>query len=359
MFIIAEAGVNHNGDMNLAKQLVDAAVDAGVDAVKFQTFKAELIVTEKADLAEYQKGRTDSKSQQDMLRELELKEEDFAELKKYCDSRGIIFLSTPHSDKWSVDVLYDLVDAYKVGSGDLTNIPILGYMASKGKPIILSTGMANMEEIVDAVKSIEDVSDLPVAILHCTTSYPCPEDKVNLRAMLSIKDKLNNIVGYSDHTTGLETPVIAACLGANIYEKHFTLDKRMKGPDHSASLNPEEMADMVKCIRYVESSKISDPYMAFRGLAQEGISLDEALIPVILGSDVKKPFPVELDIAKVARKSIVALEDISRGDVLTESNVGIRRPGTYLEPKFYDKVIGKKATHDMAKGHGFTTEDYG
>lgn len=342
-FIIAEAGVNHNGKKTLAKKLVDAAVDAGVDAVKFQTFMAELIVTEKADLAKYQKGRTESKSQQDMLRELELNEGDFAELKDYCDSKRITFLSTPHSDKWSVDVLYDLVDAYKVGSGDLTNIPILEYIASKDKPIILSTGMATMEEIVEAIDSIGAVRDIPISVLHCTTMYPCPPHKVNLRAMESLAN-LGYPVGFSDHTEGIEAPVIAACLGATIIEKHFTLDRGLPGPDHKASLEPSVLKKMVQAIRYIEGKSITDPYEAFKSLnADLGFSLNEDLVETILGSAEKKPCLEELDVARVARKSIIARQHINKGDVLSSSNLCVRRPGEGIAPKHLPQFIGKRA----------------
>lgn len=357
-FIIAEAGVNHNGDINLAKKLVDAAKESGADAVKFQTFKSELLVTESANQAEYQKETAKDDSQFAMLKKLELSEDNFKELKNYCDEKGIIFLSTPHSDKWSVDVLNNLIDAYKLGSGDLTNIPILKYISRINKPIIISTGMGNLEETKEAKQAIEEEGNDKIIILHCTTMYPCPEDKVNLRAMETMRQELGGLIGYSDHTTGLETPVVAACLKALVYEKHFTLDKNMKGPDHRASLNPSELKAMIDAIRYVEEHNITDPYIAIKRLNEEkNYSLDENLIESILGKSEKIPEPEELEVAKVARKSVIALKDIVKGTELTEENIGIRRPGEGLKPKYYEKVLGKTTKQNIPKDTYIKLED--
>ncbi len=357
-FIIAEAGVNHNGNIASAKKLIDAAKEADVDAVKFQTFKAELIVTESADQAEYQKETAKDDSQFAMLKKLELKEEHFKELKEYCDDKGIIFLSTSHSDNWSVDILDDLVAAYKTGSGDINNLPILKYMAKKGKPLIVATGTANLEEVKEAKEAIESEGNKDIILLHCTTMYPSPENKVNLRAMETMRKELGGLIGYSDHTTGLETPIIAACMNPVLYEKHFTLDKNMEGPDHKASLNPEELKAMVEAIRYVEENKITDPYVAFKRLNEEkGYSLNVALIETILGKAEKVPEPEELEIAKVARKSIVAIKDIKESEELTEENVGIRRPGEGLAPKYYDELIGKRAKKNINKDTYVKLED--
>lgn len=349
-YVIAEAGVNHNGDMAFAKKLVDAAASADADAVKFQTFKAELIVTETAERAEYQKVSAKDESQFTMLKKLELAEQDFAELKQYCAQRGIEFLSTPHSDTWSVDVLQKLgVEAYKVGSGDLTNLPILSYIAKMGRPVIISTGMANIDEVLEAVQTIKDAGNNEIVVLQCTTSYPCLPEDANIRAMETIAKRTGCIVGYSDHTQGIEAPVIAACLGATVIEKHFTLDRSMPGPDHQASLVPNELAKMVRAIRYVCEKGIKNPKQAFNELNQQGFNLDGDQIDVLLGSQVKEPLPGELEIAKVARKSIVALKDIGKGEVLTAENIGIRRPGEGLPPKYIGQFLGKRAARDIKK----------
>jgi N,N'-diacetyllegionaminate synthase len=245
-FIIAEAGVNHNGDMKLAKELVDAAVLAGVDAVKFQTFKSEDLVTESAQMAEYAKKNTGKEeSQLAMLRRLELKNEDFIELKKYCDKKGIMFLSTAHTAD-AVNVLNPLMPAFKIPSGDATNIPFLAAVAKKKKPMIVSTGMADLKEVALAVATIKKQGNSKIILLHCTTNYPCPLDQVNLRAMLTLGKEFKLPIGYSDHTEGIWVSVMAVVMGATVIEKHFTLDKDMPGPDHKASLDPQELKEMVE-----------------------------------------------------------------------------------------------------------------
>ncbi len=323
-FIIAEAGVNHNGSLKIAKKLVDAAAEAKADAVKFQTFKAENVATANAPMAAYQKKNIGKESSQlDMIRKLELSFQDFAALKVYCDKKGILFLSTPHSFD-AVDFLDPLVPAYKIGSGDLTNIPLLEHVAKKNKPIILSTGMANMEEIDEAIKAIRDEGNNMIIAMHCTTSYPCPLKDVNLRAMSAIKKKFNVLVGYSDHTLGIEVPKLASQIGAVAVEKHFTVDKNLPGPDHKSSLDPAELKEMVRAIKEKDAN----------------ISIDRE---VVLGSAEKKPTLQEKEISMAVRKSVVANTDIPKGAVITKSMLAVKRPGTGLMPKHLNSLIGRKA----------------
>lgn len=322
IFIIAEAGVNHNGKLSLAKKLVDAAKRAGADAVKFQTFRTENVVTGTAPMAEYQRKNIGRKeSQKDMLKKLELKYEAFKELKNYCDRNKIIFLSTPHSED-TIDFLESLIPAYKIGSGDLTNFPFLERVAKKGKPIILGTGMSTLKEVHDALNVIHKQGNRDIIILHCTTQYPCPLEEVNLRAMITLKEKLKCLVGYSDHTLGITVPVLAASLGAVVIEKHITLDKSLPGPDHKASLEPREFREMVKKIREVE---------------------------IALGSNEKKPTEHEKKILKLVRKSIVAKKDIAKGTKITREMLAIKRPGTGIEPKFLERIIRKISMSDIKK----------
>ncbi|HHE04901.1 MAG TPA: N-acetylneuraminate synthase [candidate division WOR-3 bacterium] len=332
VFIIAEAGVNHNGDIRLAYKLVDAAKEAGADAVKFQTFKAENVVSKIAEKAEYQRETTNSEeSQYEMIKKLELSFEDFVKIKDYCDKKGIIFLSTPF-DYESVDFLENFVPVYKIGSGEITNLPFLEYIAKKGKPIILSTGMSTLGEVEEAVKTIINVnSSLPLVLLHCVSSYPAKYEDVNLKVMLTLKEAFELPVGYSDHTLGIEIPIAAVALGAKIIEKHFTLDRGLPGPDHKASLEPDELKKMVKAIRNVEKA---------------------------LGSGVKKPAQSELKVMKVARRSIVAAGDIRAGEVVKESDIFIKRPGTGIPPKFKEIIIGMRLTRDVKKDNPFNWEDF-
>ena len=330
-FIVAEAGINHNGDIRLAKKLVDVAKEAGADAVKFQTFKAESLVSEKTEMAEYQKRNIKKKqSQLEMLKKMELNPKDFIELKKYCDKKGIIFLSTPHTEE-AVDFLEPLVPVYKVASGDLTNIPLLEKIAKKKKPIILSTGMATLSEVREAVQTIRKQDNNKIVLLHCTTNYPCSLDEVNLRAMQTIK-RLNCLVGYSDHTLGIIVPIMAVTMGAVVIEKHFTLNKNLPGPDHKASLEPEELKRMVKAIRDVEKA---------------------------LGNGVKKPTKGEKKIAKAVRKSIIARVDIPVGSRITKEMLTIKRPGTGLPPKFLEKVVNKRAKVKIRKDEVISQEKIG
>ncbi|KEH98043.1 N-acetylneuraminate synthase [Clostridium massiliodielmoense] len=320
-FIIAEAGVNHNGDIILAKKLVDKAIYAGVDAVKFQTFKTEKLVTRYASMAKYQKDNIGTEDTQfNMLKKLELSYDEFIELKNYCDEKGILFMSTPF-DFESAKFLNDIgVEIFKIGSTDLTNIPLLQYVAKFKKPIILSSGMATLGEVEEAVMALRHNGISDIAVLHCTSNYPAKIESVNLNAMNTIKNSFNVIGGYSDHTEGITIPIAASALGADIIEKHFTLDKNMEGPDHKASLNPEELKCMVSEIRKVN---------------------------IALGSGIKTFTNSEIDTIKVARKSIVASKNIKKGEIITEKHLDYKRPGTGLAPKYYKDIIGKRASIDI------------
>ena len=320
--IIAEAGVNHNGDIKLAKQLIDVAADSGADYVKFQTFSADRIVAKSANKAEYQKQSSDSsESQFEMLKRLELSVEMHLELIEHCEHRSIKFLSTGF-DIQSVDLLVGLgLSLIKIPSGEITNLPFLRYIGSLGLPVILSSGMSTMKEIADALLILEQTG-LPraqITVLHCTTEYPTPMDEVNLRAMNSIRNTLGVAVGYSDHTLGIEVSIAAVALGASIIEKHFTIDRSLPGPDHKASLEPIELGAMMKAIRNVE---------------------------VALGSDVKEPTIGEIKNMRIARKSILAGRKIEEGDILSASNLVIKRPGDGVSPMQWDRLIGQIACRE-------------
>ena len=316
VFIIAEAGVNHNGSVVLAKRLIDVAVDAGADAVKFQTFKAEKLVCKSARKAEYQQETTDAtESQYDMIKRLELDIDTHRELIAYCEGRGILFLSTPF-DHDSIELLHDLgLEIFKIPSGEITNLPYLRHIGSLRKRIILSTGMADIGEIEDALDVLVD-SGTPkdkITILHANTMYPTPMEDVNLRAMRTIACAFGCDVGYSDHTMGIEIPIGAVAMGAKVIEKHFTLDRSMEGPDHKASLEPDELRAMVRAIRNIEKA---------------------------LGSGIKKPSPSEKPNMDVARKSIVASRPIAKGECFTEENLTVKRPGSGLSPMRWDEIVG-------------------
>ena len=324
VFIIAEAGVNHNGKLDLALKLVDAAVYAGADAVKFQTFKAEQVVTGTGKMAEYQKrntGRTES--QVNMLRKLEFDESWYQQVMAYSKKKGIIFLSTPHGHIESANLLNKLaVPAFKIGSGDITNQPLLEHVARFGKPMILGTGMATLKEVGDAAKWIKSAGNGKIIFLHCTTNYPCPFREVNLKAMQTMMKTLPDVlVGYSDHTEDCLVSSLAVAMGACVIEKHLTLDKGMVGPDHKASSGPEEFKNAVKAIRNIQ---------------------------VIMGSGLKKPVANEIKNILVARKSIVSLKFIKRGDKFTKDNLGIKRPGKGIQPKHYQSLLGKLAKRNIA-----------
>lgn len=318
IFIIAEAGVNHNGSVQLAKRLVDVAIAAECDAVKFQTFKASDLVGKYAAKAAYQKETTDvDESQLEMIKKLELSHSDFYELKTYCERKGVMFLSSPF-DIESVDFLAELgVSIFKIPSGEITNLPYLRRINSYKRRVILSTGMATLQEIKDALK---ELSDCEVSALHCTTEYPCPYSEVNLKALQTLKNSLGLTVGYSDHTTGIEISIAAAVFGAEIIEKHFTLSRSMEGPDHKASLEPAELKQMVQSIRNVEKA--------------------------MSGDGVKRPSHSELKNISVVRKSIVAKMRIRQGELLTEKNITTKRPAAGLSPMLWDAVIGTYAVKD-------------
>ena len=321
--IIAEAGVNHNGDLDLAKQLIDVAADAGADLVKFQTFSANRQVTHSAKKADYQTQTTDStESQHAMLQRLELTEDMHHQLIAHCQMRNIGFFSTGF-DVESVDLLVRLKqDFFKIPSGEITNLPYLRHIAQLGKTVILSTGMANLGEIEAAIDAIEKAGTPRenLTVLHCTTEYPTPMDEVNLYAMQSIQKAFGVAVGYSDHTPGIEVAIAAVAMGATVIEKHFTLDRNLPGPDHKASLEPEELKSMVKAIRNIE---------------------------VALGDGIKRLTPSEARNKSVARKSLVASQIIKAGDIFTVENMTTKRPGTGVSPMYWDEVLGKKAQRDF------------
>ncbi len=322
--IIAEAGVNHNGDLDLARRLVDAAAEAGADLVKFQTFNADRLVTVDAGKAEYQRASADAQeSQHAMLRRLELTREMHEKLIEHCESRGIPFFSTAF-DLESVDLLVELgLDRFKVPSGEITNLPYLRRVGMHGKPVILSTGMSTLEEIGAALSALEEAGTprTRITVLHCNTEYPTPMGDVNLRAMLTIRDAFGVAVGYSDHTLGIEVPIAAVALGAAVIEKHFTLDRKLPGPDHEASLEPAELTAMVSAIRNIERA---------------------------LGDGVKTPSPSESKNRPVARKSIVAKSPIRAGEEFSAANLAVKRPGTGISPMRWDEVIGRRAPRDFA-----------
>lgn len=323
IFIIAEAGVNHNGDIKLAKKLVDAAKNAGADAVKFQTFKTENLVSKAAQKADYQKQTTTSEeSQFAMLKMLELSFDNFRELKNYCKEKGIVFLSTPF-DFDSIDFLESLeIPLYKIPSGEITNLPYLIKIAKTGKPVIISTGMSDLVEVELAVEILRDHGAGTMTLLHCNTQYPTPYQDANLQAMLTLEERFGFAVGYSDHTLGIEVALAAAALGAKVIEKHFTLDKSLKGPDHKASLDPEELKVMVTSVRNIE---------------------------VALGDGVKRVSKSENPNKDIARKSIVAKRGIARDEILTEDNLTVKRPGHGISPVKWFEVLGTKAIRDFSE----------
>lgn len=322
IFIIAEAGVNHNGSKELAMKMIDTAKEAGADAVKFQTFKAEKLVSRRAEKADYQKETTDGgESQFEMIKKLELDVDTHRELKQRCDDLGIIFMSTPF-DHDSIDLLAELgLDIFKIPSGEITNLPYLRKIGRLNKKIILSTGMAEMSEIKDALDALEKAGTdkANITVLHANTEYPTPMEDVNLRAMETIGREFGVRYGFSDHTQGIEADIAAAALGACVIEKHFTLDKNMPGPDHKASLEPHELKAMVKAIRNIEKA---------------------------MGTGIKKPSPSETKNIKIARKSIVAAKSIKKGETLTEINLAVKRPGGGKSPMLWDSVVGTKAEKD-------------
>jgi len=323
IFIIAEAGVNHNGSLDLALRLIDAAKASGADAVKFQTFRAESLAVRTAHKAPYQERTTAAaESQFEMLQRLELDAMAHRRLIDHCRQAGIQFLSSPF-DAESADLLASLdVPAFKVPSGEITNLPLLRQLARKGRPLILSTGMATLDEVAEAVEALQSAGAAQLTLLHCVTEYPAPYAEVNLRAMQTLQSAFGLPVGYSDHTPGIEIAVAAAALGAEVIEKHFTLDRSLPGPDHAASLEPDELRQMVSAIRHVEAA---------------------------LGTGIKVPAPCELPNMAVARKSIVAARSMPAGHTLSDGDLDIKRPGSGLAPKLLPSLIGRTLRGDVVK----------
>lgn len=331
VFIIAEAGVNHNGSLDLALKLVDAAKESGADAVKFQTFQAELLATRSAHKAAYQERMTsDSESQFDMLRRLELDAAAHQEIRQHCRKVGIQFMSSPF-DEQSADLLESLdVPIFKVPSGEITNLPFLEHLARKGRPLIVSTGMSTLAEVEEAVRVVQAAGATQLTLLHCVTEYPAPYDQINLRAMQTLKTAFGLPVGYSDHTPGIEIAIAATALGAEVIEKHFTLDRSLSGPDHAASLEPAELAGMVRSIRHVEAA---------------------------LGNGIKTPAPCELTNMSVARKSVVAARELCAGHQLASGDLVIKRPGNGISPSLLPALIGRTLRMSLAKDQVISWDD--
>lgn len=318
--IIAEAGVNHNGDINIARKLVDVAKRCGADIVKFQTFDVNSIVSKYAEMAIYQKENIgEVGSQKDMLRKLALQKGEFVELVEYCKEVGIKFLSTPF-DIASIQILNNLQDTWKVPSGEITNYPYLVEIAKTGKEILLSTGMSTLEEVDDALKVLKSNGAGKITILHCTTNYPTAYKDVNLKAMATLEKHFRCTVGYSDHTKGIEVPIAAVAMGAAVIEKHFTLDRTMEGPDHKASIEPDELKTMVAAIRNIEQA---------------------------MGNDIKQPSESEKSNMAIARKSIIAAKNIKAGEILTTDNLTTKRPGTGINPMRWEDVLGTRAIRNF------------
>jgi len=323
--IIAEAGVNHNGSMESAKRLIDVAVKSGADYVKFQTFKAEKLVTQTADKAEYQKELTDTEETQfEMIKKLELNRAAHEELIQYCANKDIRFLSTAF-DHDSIDLLAELdIPLFKIPSGEITNLPYLRHIGRMGKPIIMSTGMATLEEVRSALNILlkAGAKKDKITILHCNTEYPTPMEDVNMKAMLTMADSLGVNIGYSDHTLGFEVSIAAVVMGATVIEKHFTLDRNMPGPDHAASLEPDELKELVCSIRNIEK---------------------------VMGDGIKKPSPSEEKNIPIARKSIVAKKPIELGELFLKENLTVKRPGTGISPMEWDTIINQKSNKNYQK----------
>lgn len=318
--IIAEAGVNHNGHLETALELCKAAKDAGADVVKFQTWKTEKIITQTVSQADYQKINTGKQeSQFDMLKRLELSYDDFTKIKQYCDKIGIQFASTADEEE-SFDFLVKLgIPFVKISSGEITNIPYLRKMGASNLPIIISSGMATISDIDNALRTLRNAGANDITLLHCTTNYPCPMEEVNLNAMITLRDAFKIKVGYSDHTKGIEVPIAAVALGATVIEKHFTLDCTLDGPDHKASTEPDEFKKLVETIRNIETA---------------------------LGNGEKVPQKSEVDISKVVTKRCVAAKEIKAGDIITEANICVKRNETGIPAKYWDLIIGTKAKRD-------------
>ena len=331
VFIIAEAGVNHNGNFKIAKKLINEAARAGVDAIKFQTFNPDTLVTKIASKAQYQSKKAPKENQYEMLWGLILPREWHKKLKNYAEKRGLIFLSTPFSVDDANFLIKIGMPAIKVSSSDTNNIPYLQHISKKMVPIILSTGMSDIEEIKESVKTMQRSGAKNIIVLHCTTNYPTPFEEANLKAIQTLQQDLGLISGFSDHTLGIEAPIAAVAFGAKVIEKHFTLDKKMVGPDHQASLEPTELKEMVRSIRNIERS---------------------------IGSGIKKPFQSELAIASSARKSVVAARFIPAGKKIVADDLALKRPGTGLRPKYYFEIIGALAKNNIKTDDLIKKSDY-
>ncbi len=331
VFVIAEAGVNHNGDLKTALKLIDTAKDAGCDAVKFQTYKAHKLVSDHTPKVKYQvQGSSDMETQYEMLKRLELGPEEHKVLFDYCRSNEITFLSTPF-DEESADMLQDLgVGIFKIPSGEITNKQLIEHIAKKKKPIILSTGMSTMDEVKEALDWIYAAGNRELTLLHCTSNYPAVLSDVNLKAMCTMKEKFHTEIGYSDHTKGIEIPVAAVALGATVIEKHFTLDRNMNGPDHKASIEPDELRTMVRYIRNVEMT---------------------------IGNGIKLPAENEMEVRNAARRSIFTCTAIKAGQIILPGMITVKRPGTGLSPKFYDSIINKTARWDLPADYTIQMSD--
>lgn len=332
IFLIAEAGVNHNGKLNLAKKMIDIALEAKVDAIKFQTFSTEKLLLKTTPKIKYQKENVeDQENFYDMLKKYELTIEDFKILNNYCKEIGLIFLSTPF-DEISVKWLDNLnISAFKIGSGDMNNFPLLKLISSKKKPILLSTGMATLEEVIESVNFLKSNNVEDIVIFQCTTNYPSNYEEINLNVIDTYKKEFpNNIIGFSDHSLGFEASIGAAAKGVKVIEKHFTINKEMDGPDHKASLNPRELKEWVKHIRNLEKA---------------------------LGDYKKFPSKNEQEIAKIARKSIVTLSDLKEGDLIKREDIDIKRPGYGISPKYFNSLIGKTIKRNVPKNSILFWED--
>lgn len=329
-FIIAEAGVNHNGSPELARKLVLAAKEAGADAVKFQTFKTENLVTRQAEKAAYQKATSGAdESQFEMLKRLEMPDALHYELRDYCNELEIEFMSTPF-DEGRADFLIELgMRRFKIPSGEITNFPFLRHVAAKGLPMIISTGMSFLDEVAAAIDVIRKAGNPPLTVLHCVSNYPAPPETVNLRAMITMREELGVPTGFSDHTMGIEVSVAAVALGATVIEKHFTMDRTLPGPDHTASLEPQEFAAMVCAIRNVE---------------------------LALGDGVKRPAASEMQTLPLARKGLVAARNIPAGAILTDADIAIKRPASGLPPSSHSAVMGRKSLGEISEGTPLTFE---
>lgn len=332
IFLIAEAGVNHNGELNLAKKMIDLAAKANVDAIKFQSFNTENVLLKPTPKVEYQKkSQDDNETFFEMVKKFEFSKEEFKILKEYCSEKGIIFLSTPYGDI-SVEWLDELkITAYKVGSGDMNNFPLLKLICSKKKPILLSTGMATFEEVKESINFIKANNIKELVVFQCTTNYPTAYEDVNLNVIDTYQKEFPDIlIGFSDHSLGIEASIGAAAKGVKFIEKHFTLDKKMEGPDHKASLGPDELFKWVESIRNLEKS---------------------------LGNYNKIPTKKELEIGRIARKSIVSVKNLKKGDIILRDNIAIKRPGYGIPPKDFERIIGKKVKKNITKDSIINFED--